>query len=153
MTEIHLTVMVCNPEDADTLLPLMDAFEKQHHIHVKLTGIAWYKGWTEVSKFGVFGNGPDVSTIGTTWIGSLAAMHSLRPFTPQQIRALGGEDAFFESIWKTGFLPDDPNTWAIPWVGDTLVLYFWKEALKKAGISDSHAAYATDDALVETLEN
>lgn len=152
MAEIHLTVMECSPGDANTLLPLLEAFEQQYHIHVKLTGIAWYKGWAEIAKFGIFGHGPDVSTIGTTWIGSLAAMHSLRAFTPQQVRALGGEDAFFESIWKTGFLPDDPSTWAIPWLGDALVLYYWKEVLEKAGIKDLASSFATDAALVETLE-
>lgn len=152
MAEIHLTVMECSPGDADHLLPLLDAFEKQYHIHVNLTGIAWYKGWSEIAKFGIYGHGPDVSTIGTTWIGSLAAMHSLRPFTPQQVRALGGADAFFESIWKTGFLHNDPSTWAIPWLGDALVLYFWKDALQKACITDTDAAFASDAALVETLE-
>lgn len=152
MTEIELTVMECSPGDADNLLPLLDAFEKQYHIHVNLTGISWHKGWAEVAKFGIYGHGPDVSTIGTTWIGSLAAMHSLRPFTSQQIRALGGDDAFFESIWKTGFLHNDPTLWAIPWVGDTLVLYYWKEALKQAEITDLDAAFATDSALVETLK-
>jgi len=105
MAEIDLTVMECSPGDANKLLPLLDAFEKQYRIHVNLTGINWVKGWTEIAKFGIFGHGPDISTIGTTWIGSLAAMHSLRAFTPQQVRALGGADAFFESNWKTGFFP------------------------------------------------
>lgn len=152
MVEIDLTVMECSPGDADHLLPLLEAFEKQYHIHVNLTGITWYKGWAEVAKFGIYGHGPDVSTIGTTWIGSLAAMHTLRPFTPQQVRTLGGENAFFESIWKTGFMPNDPTPWAIPWLGDALVLYFWKETLEKAGITDTDGAFKTDAALVETLE-
>jgi multiple sugar transport system substrate-binding protein len=152
MVEIDFSVMECSPGDANSLLPLMDAFEKEHHIHVNLIGINWVKGWTEIAKFGIYGHGPDLSTIGTTWIGSLAAMHSLRPFTPQQVRALGGGDAFFESNWKTGFFPNDLTPWAIPWLGDALVYYYWKDALEKAGITDLKAAFATDAALVETLK-
>ena len=151
MVEIDFTVMGCSPGDEAKLRPLLDAFEKQHHIHVNLTGISWHKGWAEVAKFGIYGHGPDVSTIGTSWIGSLAAMHALRPFTPQQIRALGGDEVFFESSWKTGFFHNDPTPWAIPWVGDALVYYYWNEALKKAGITDIKAAFATDFTLVEML--
>ena len=79
-------------------------------------------------------------------------MHALRPFTPQQVRALDGADAFFEAHWRAGFLPNDSTPWAIPWLGDAMVLYFWKDALEKAGIRDAQAAFATDAALFDTLE-
>lgn len=152
MVEIEFTVMEGSPGDSDNLLPLLDAFEKQYHIHVNLTGITWNQGWAEIVKFGIYGHGPDVSSIGTTWVGSLASMQALRPFTPGQIRALGGAESFFESSWRTGFLPDDPTPWAIPWLGDAFVFYYWKESLEKAGIRDFEAAFATDATLVETLE-
>ena len=152
MVEIEFTVMEGNTGDAKNLLPLLEAFEKQYYIHVNLTAILWAKGWTEIAKFGIYGNGPDVSSIGTTWIGSLAAMQTLRPFTPQQVRALGGAESFFESSWQTGFLPNDPTVWAIPWLSDVMVLYYWKDALEKAGIQNFEAAFSTDAALVETLE-
>lgn len=152
MNEIEFSVMEGAPGEANHLRPLLEAFEKQYHIHVNLVGIPWVRGWTEIAKFGIYGHGPDVSAVGTTWVGSLAAMQALRPFTPQQIRALGGAESFFESSWKTGFLPNDPTLWAIPWLGDAQVLYYWKEALEKAGIQDFDAAFATDAALVGTLE-
>src|SRR3972149_5945361 len=113
MVEIEFTVMEGLEGDANNLLPILEAFEKQYRIHVNLTGITWVKGWAEIAKFGVFGHGPDVSSIGTSWIGSLAPMQALRPFTPQEVRALGGAEAFFESSWQTGLLPNDPTPWAI----------------------------------------
>jgi ABC-type glycerol-3-phosphate transport system substrate-binding protein len=152
MREIEFSVMEDAEGEANNLLPLLKAFEEQYSIRVKLTGISWYKGWTDIAKFGIFGHGPDVSCVGQSWIGSLAAMHALRPFDPQQIRALGGADAFFESSWRSGFLPNDPTAWAVPWLGDAMVIYYWKDAVEKAGIHDVHAAFATDDALVETLK-
>jgi multiple sugar transport system substrate-binding protein len=152
MVEIEFSVMESVTGAAQNLRPLLDAFEKQHHIHVDLTPIHWDNGWTEIAKFGIYGHGPDVSSIGTTWIGSLAAMQALRPFTPQEVRALGGADAFFESIWKSGFTPDEPDPWAIPWLGDVLDFYYWKDHFKKAGIRDIEAAFASDEALMETLK-
>jgi len=152
MIEIGFSVMEGVEGDCNNLLPLLDAFEKQYHIHVNLTGINWVDGWSEIAKFGIYGHGPDVSSIGTTWIASLASVQALRPFTPQQIRALGGADAFFESNWRAGVLSNDPTVWAIPWLGDASVLYYWKDALEKIGIRDFQAAFARDAALIDTLE-
>lgn len=153
MVEIEFSVMEEKPGDADSLLPLLKAFENQYPtIHVNLTGIRWHKGWSDIAKFGIYGSGPDVSCIGTSWIGSLASMHALRPFTEQQIRALGRADAFFESSWRSGFLPKDDNAWAIPWLGDAVVIYYWKDMLEQAGVCDAAAAFASHEALVETLK-
>jgi ABC-type glycerol-3-phosphate transport system substrate-binding protein len=152
MVEIEFSVMEGYPGDSNKLLPLLEAFEKQYHIHVNLTGILWAHGWTEIAKFGIYGHGPDVSAIGTTWVGSLAAMRALRPFSEQQVRALGGGEAFFESIWKTGFLPDDTTPWAIPWLGNAFVLYYWKDALEKAGVHDLETAFTTNAGLAGALK-
>jgi multiple sugar transport system substrate-binding protein len=152
MVEIDFSIMIGSPGGAAHLYPLLEEFEKQQHVHVNMTEIFWDKGWAEVVKFGIYGHGPDVSCIGTTWIGSLAAMQALRPYSEQEIRALGGAESFFESIWRTGFLPKDPNLWSVPWLGDVMLLYYWEKTLKKAGIRDLEAAFATDAALIETLE-
>jgi len=152
MVEIEFSVMEGTTGASDPLRPLLEAFEKQYHIRVNLTGILWDIGRAEVAKFGIYGQGPDVSSIGTTWVGSLASMQALRPYTPQDVRALGGANAFFESSWRTGLLPGDPTPWAVPWLADITVIYYWKDALEKAGIQDSQAAFATEADLVKTLE-
>lgn len=152
MVEIEFSVMENDPGTANRLLPLLQAFEAQYHIHVHLVVIPWAHGWTEIAKSGIYGHGPDVSEIGTTWVGSLAAMQALHPFTPQQVQSVGGETAFFETNWRTSFLPDDPTPWAIPWLGDVLVLYYWKDALEKAGIVDAKTAFSSHAAMVETLK-
>lgn len=152
MVEIEFSVMQGSERDANNLLPLLEAFEAQYHIHVNLIGIQWDTGWGEIAKFGIYGHGPDVSAIGTSWIGSLAAMQALRPFTPQQVKALGGAEAFFETSWRTGFSPNDPTPWAIPWLGDALVLQFWKEKLEKAGLPDFENAFSSDASMLAALE-
>lgn len=153
MVEIEFSVMEEKPGAVESLLPLLKTFENQYpNIRVNLTGISWFKGWSDIAKFGIYGNGPDVSCIGTSWVGSLASMHALRPFTEQQIRALGGADAFFESSWRSGFLPKDDNAWAIPWLGDAVVIYYWKDMLEQAGIHDTSAAFASHQSLIETLK-
>jgi multiple sugar transport system substrate-binding protein len=152
MLQLEFSVMANDLALAQNLQPRLQAFEARHHIHVNLTAIPWSNGWTEISKFGIYGHGPDVSEIGTTWIGSLAAMQTLRPFTPSEVRAVGSSSAFFEANWQCGFLYGSDQPYAIPWLGDLLVLYYWKEALEKAGISDPQTAFAGHAAFVSTLE-
>lgn len=152
MLQLELSIMANNAESANSLQPLLKVFEDRHHIHVNLTVIPWSNGWPEISKFGIYGNGPDVSEIGTTWIGSLAAMQTLKAFTPQEVRAVGEAEAFFKTNWSSGLFAGINQPFAIPWLGDVLVLYYWKEALEKAGIRDLPGAFTGHAAFVETLE-
>ncbi len=152
MAEIEFSVMENAVGDSNKLLPLLRVFEQQYNIHVNLTGITWMQGWAEIAKFGIYGHGPDVSAIGTTWVGSLASMHALRPFTSQEVLALGGENAFFEPSWRSGFLPDDPTPWAIPWLADVMVFYYWRDLLEKGSVKDVQKALSTPEALSATLE-
>lgn len=134
-----------------SMAPLVDEFQKEQHVHVNITTIPWGTAWNQNMKYALYGHGPDVSALGTSWIGSLASMNALRPFAPAQTQVLGGSDTYFESIWRTGQLRSDPTLWAVPWVGDVRVLYYWEDILEEAGIGDFRAAFASDDALVNTL--
>jgi multiple sugar transport system substrate-binding protein len=152
MREIELSVMEGRPGESQKLRPLLDAFEQEYHVHVKLQGISWITGWSDIAKFGIYKSGPDVSCVGSTWLGSLVSMGAIRPFSLQQIRALGGEEAFFKSSWQSGLLPNDHVPYAVPWLGDAMAIYYQKDALRKAGIQDFQAAFATDAAWVNTLK-
>jgi multiple sugar transport system substrate-binding protein len=152
MQEIEFSVMEGRAEETHDLLPLLDKFEKEHRIHVNLVTIPWKTAWAQNLKFGIYGNGPDVSAVGASWIGSLASMQALRPFSALEIQALGGADTYFESIWQVGHLINTPSTWAIPWLGDVRTLYFWKDLLEDSGIENFDEAFKTNVALVETLE-
>jgi multiple sugar transport system substrate-binding protein len=152
MVEIEFSVMEGNQGDANNLLPLMQAFEQQYHIHVNVIGLSWDRGWEGIAKYGIYRHGPDVSSIGTSWIGSLVGMSALRPFSPQQVVALGGAEAFFKESWQSGFLVNDLTPWAIPWLSDVHVIYYWKDAFEKGGIQDAPAALSSQAALEETLE-
>jgi multiple sugar transport system substrate-binding protein len=152
MKELEFSVMEGHPGEADDLLPLLETFEKEHHIHVNLVAIPWATAWAQNVKYGIYGHGPDVSAVGAGWVGSLASMQALRPFTPPEIQALGGAEAYFEAAWRTGQLLNNPATWAIPWRGDVRILYYWKDLLKAAGLGNFEEAFKTDSTLVETLE-
>jgi O-phosphoseryl-tRNA(Cys) synthetase len=54
MVEIEFSVMANSEEEANRLIPLLEVFEQQYHIHVNLTTTTWAKGWAEIAKFGIF---------------------------------------------------------------------------------------------------
>lgn len=152
MREIEFSVMEGYAEESRGLLPLLQEFEKDYHIHVNLVAIPWKTAWAQNVKYGIYGHGPDVSAVGASWIGSLASMQALRPFSPLEVQALGGADTYFESIWHLGQMVNNPVTWAIPWLGDVRVLYYWKDQLAAAGIQDFEEAFQSEATLVENLE-
>jgi hypothetical protein len=81
---------------SDARLALLQVFEHQYHVKVKLISFPWSAGWAEISRSGLYGHGPAPSEVGTTWVGSLASMQALRPFNPMEVRAADGKDAISE---------------------------------------------------------
>lgn len=152
MSEIEFSVMVATPEAASRLRSHLDAFEAQHHVTVSLAPMLWSEGWSSIANMAIYGHGPDVAEIGTTWISSVAAMNALRPFSAQEVHALGGPDAFLASSWRTGIPIGDDQVWAIPWLAHPEMLYYRRDWLERAGIHDAGAAFADPIALEQTLQ-
>jgi len=89
------------------LQPLLDRFEAETRVRVHVSVLRWSEGWAEMVKTALYGHGPDVSEIGSSWIGNLIAMNALRPFDLAELYQLGGEKAFLPASWQSGRVPDD----------------------------------------------
>lgn len=133
------------------LSDLLAEFEARYHVHVHVTLLSWENAWTQVVKYALYGDVPAVSEVGSTWVASLATMNALRPFTSQEVTALGGESAFLAAAWQSGMLQHDPTLWAIPWLAETRVIFYRRDLLEKAGVDES-TAFHTPDRLVDTLK-
>jgi multiple sugar transport system substrate-binding protein len=133
MIEIEFSLMGTEDE-IQRLRPWMDEFEKKQRVRVKLVALEWVGGWAKIVNMALYGRGPDISEIGSTWTASLASMNTLTPFSPMVLNGLGGKQAFLESSMESCILPDHPQVWAIPWLADVHVLYYQRNALEKAGI-------------------
>src|SRR3989304_9002660 len=92
--ELKFSRMAHGQDSIDALQSILTQFEAEKHIHVNLQPMSWEAGWAELVKFALHGNGPDVSEIGSTWVGSLAALNALRPFNVREIATVGGRYAF-----------------------------------------------------------
>ncbi len=114
--------------------------------------MTWGKAWAELAEIGLYRYGPDVSQIGTTWLEGLVATGGVRPFTDAEVDSMGGETAFFPAAWQTVLLPGGRNrrVWAIPWLADTRLVFYWRDMLEQAGI-DEQTAFSTPDDVEETM--
>ena len=117
----------------------------------EITVIPWERAWEEMVRVAVYSLGPDVSQLASPWVSNFATMNALRPFTPEEVEALGGPSVFLPSAWQVGLAGNPPNVWAIPWSTDTRVIYYWRDLLEQAGV-DEATAFKTPEQMEETLQ-
>ncbi len=134
MEEIELSMM--SYAAPAQLAGLVRDFEAQHRVHVRLQTLEWETSWAEIMKVALYGHGPVVSEVGSTWVASLAAMNVLRPFTATEVVAMGRPGAFLPAAWQSGLLPGDPNPAAIPWLAESRAIYYRRDLFQQAGLAD-----------------
>ena len=133
--------------------PHLPTFLQQAGFSCKVQEMTWIDGWEELSKIALHRSGPDVSLIGTSWLDSLVSAYAVRSFSQQEIDALGGSAVFVPALWQTTSPHSIPRArvWAIPWVSDVRLIFYWRDMLEQAGI-DEKTAFQTPERMEETME-
>jgi multiple sugar transport system substrate-binding protein len=148
LAEIELSYMVGSLDDE--LLPVQE-FERQTLLSVRHTRIKWDNAWGDVLRMALHQHGPDVSEIGSTWMGSLSDMQALKPFDESSINHLGGEKAFAPSLWQACTVSENNKILAIPWYLDLRFILYRRDILASAGV-DEKTAFQDAGAFHETLK-
>jgi multiple sugar transport system substrate-binding protein len=136
MSDLELSVMAHSSTTEQDLRPILTKFESQHHVNVKVRVFSWESGWTELVKFALYGHGPDVSEIGSTWVSTLAATNALHPLGLREIAAVGGRYAFLHPSWQSCYLTGEPEMWAVPWLSNVRVVFYRADHLQQAGYGE-----------------
>jgi multiple sugar transport system substrate-binding protein len=108
-----------------------DFREANPDAEVKVTAIPWEAAHQKIASAISSGNTPDVSLVGTTWMGEFAETGGLEP-TPE---GLVDEADFFEGAWDSTVVND--TAYGTPWYVETRVLYYRKDLAEKAGWSEA----------------
>lgn len=112
--------------------------------------MTWDKDWEDLMRIALYRQGPDVSQIAATAVDDFVTMGALRPFRKEEIDAMGGASAFLPSAWRTVHLPGGKQIWAVPWLADVRIIYYWRDMLAGAGI-DEDKAFQTPEQVENTL--
>jgi multiple sugar transport system substrate-binding protein len=121
------------------ILQVLEEFEARHNTHVNLQMVSWDQYRQDFTHTAVHRLAGDVAVTGTPATSDLIAMNALRPYTPGEIRSLGGESSFLPSRWRSGTRPGSSEIWAIPWIVDIRLFYYRKDRLAEAGIDEAEA--------------
>ncbi len=79
-------------------------------------------------------------------------MNALRPFTPQEIDAMGGIKVFFAPTWQNVTSPERRlEVWGIPFTAFTYIVLYRRDLLQRAGIAEP-TAFKSAEAMIETLK-
>jgi multiple sugar transport system substrate-binding protein len=147
---IDLSLAGHAPAATHILSQMIRQYEQSRRSFVQLTVFDWDTIWKEMVNIGIYKRGADLSEVGTTWIGSFVSMNALRPFKTAEIDQIGGARVFIPTAWQTTSLVGDGRVWAIPFLSDVRVIYYWRDMLEKAR-ADETAAFASFENIEETL--
>jgi multiple sugar transport system substrate-binding protein len=134
-----ITVWAMGAEGEKLDVLAKDFMRENPGITVRVTPIAWDVAHDKLITAVAGNKTPDVSQMGTTWMGEFAKTGALEE-VPDSIDV----GAFFESAKETGVV--DGSTFGVPWYVETRVLYYRTDIARKAGITEPPADW---DALKE----
>jgi multiple sugar transport system substrate-binding protein len=145
--ELKLSVQANN---AALIQPFLAEFEARYGIHVRLHVSDWMAAWSEVTRTALYHSGPDVSEVGSTWLGDLNAANTLRPFAPHEISQIRKQDDFLPVALAAARLPRGSSVCAIPWMVNARLIFYRRRWLEQCGL-DPTTAFSTPAQLEHTL--
>ena len=133
--------------EGEELQAFSAAFEKANpDAEVNVTAIPWEAAHNKIAGAIASGKTPDVSLIGTTWMGEFAQAGGLMP-TPE---GLVDESDFFDGAW--GSTEVGGTSYGVPWYVETRVLYYRKDLAEKAGWDQAPQSWDELHQFAEDLE-
>jgi multiple sugar transport system substrate-binding protein len=102
---------------------------------VEVTAVPWDGAHDKIANAIAAGETPDVSLIGTTWMGEFAEAGGIDP-TPE---GLVEEGDFFSGAWATTEVGG--TSYGVPWYVETRVLYYRTDLAEQAGWSQPPATW------------
>lgn len=117
-----------------------EAFVKNNpDIAIDFQQVDWGNAYTQIQAALQGGSDACVTQLGTTWVPGFSATEGLRPFTAEEVAAVGGESAFVPASWQlTGIQGSDTVT-AMPWFTDVRGIAYRKDIFEQAGINPEDA--------------
>ena len=153
MEEIEFSVFDHGAEPIALLRSLLTEFERKQRIRVRLTVLPFEGAWPAMVRMALYEDGPDVSAVGTSWVGDFVRMNALRPYSEAEVRLLGNAESFLKASWQSAGLPDERGLtlWAAPWLADARIICYRRDLFDQAGI-DASAAFQSPDQLEDALQ-
>ncbi len=134
-TVVDMWVMPNSLEPVGDLQKILDQFEKENpDVKVKITSVDWGAAWTKITTAATSGDVPDITQLGSTWVGSISSMKALLDLS-DRMQEIGGGDIFVPVAWGTHGIEGSGQVTAIPWFVDARAMFYRKDVLREAGLT------------------
>lgn len=118
--------------EGEKLSVLADEFMKENpDATVSVTPVPWDGAHNKLAAAIAAQQTPDVTMLGTTWVGEFAKTGALDVVPPDFV----DEADFFPGAWETGVV--DGTSFSVPWYVETRLLFVNKSVAEKAGITEA----------------
>ncbi|GAB3442280.1 sugar ABC transporter substrate-binding protein [Actinophytocola sediminis] len=127
----EITVWAMGAEGEKLSVLAKDFMAENPDARVTVTPVPWDGAHSKLATAIAGQETPDVSMLGTTWIGEFADTGAL-DVVPSD---LVSEEDFFPGAWQTGVV--DGTSFSVPWYVETRMLFVNKAVAEKAGITEA----------------
>ncbi len=137
---LNIWVMPNSPRPVKDLEVLLKLFEETHpNIKVEITSIDWASAWTKLNAAAISGEAPDITQLGTTWVGVVSAMGALSDLSGK-VAEVGGKDAFLPAAWASSGILGSGKVTSVPWFVDARAVYYRTDVFEKLGLTEADIA-------------
>jgi len=137
---ISVWAMGAEGENLDVLAD--DFMAEFPDISVDVTAVPWDAAHDRIVNSIAGGQVPDVSLVGSTWMGEFATLGGLEP-TPSSI----DPSQFFEGSWDTTVV--DGTSYGVPWYVETRLIYYRTDLAEQGGFNQAPANWDEFTQLVQ----
>jgi len=74
---LEVWIMPNSAQPAEDFKALVAPFERANNVQVKVTVLDWGVAWTRITAAATSGVGPDITQLGTTWVGVVRRLAEL----------------------------------------------------------------------------
>lgn len=122
--------------EGEVLGDFAEAFtEDNPDAKVEVTAVPWESAHEKIANAIAAGETPDVTLVGTTWMGEFAQAGGLDPLPEDLVSS----SDFFDGAW--GSTEVGGTSYGVPWYVETRVLYYRKDLAQKAGWDEPPATW------------
>lgn len=134
-TIIKMWVMPNSPRPIKDLQEILKEFEaKNPDIKVEVSSLDWGSAWTKINAAAISKEAPDITQLGTTWVGVFSAMDALEVLN-SRLPQIGGAGAFLPAAWASAGIVNSGKTTSIPWFVDARAVYYRTDVFNRLGLT------------------
>ncbi len=139
-TQFTWWIMPNGPQPVVNAVRQAEAFTQANSdIGIRVELIDWSVAYNQIQTALQGGADACVTQLGTTWVSGFQPLGGLRPFTPEELTAMGGAEAFVEASWTTTHQEGSEEIVAVPWFVDSRALAYRKDILQQIGLTKEEA--------------